>query len=215
VEIDEGLAARGREFAADHFPDRRVWIAASTHAGEEEIVLAAHCRLLESIPDALLVLVPRHPERFPAVAGLIEEQGLDYVQRTGGDRCRPETRVFLGDTMGELPLFYAASDIAFVAGSLVPVGGHNLLEPASLGLPILTGPHLFNAEDIAAMFAERGASRVVADDAELAAALEELFADEATRRDMGERARRLLLDNRGSLRSLLELLEPLTRRFNA
>jgi 3-deoxy-D-manno-octulosonic-acid transferase len=117
--------------------------------------------------------------------------------------------------MGELPLFYAASDIAFVAGSLVPIGGHNLLEPASLGLPILTGPHLFNAEDIAEMFAEQGASRVVTDEAELAAALERLFADEEARREMGERARRLLLDNRGSLRSLLELLDPLTRRFNA
>ncbi len=215
VEIDESLAARGREFAADYFPERRVWIAASTHAGEEEIVLAAHRRLLESIPDALLVLVPRHPERFPGVAGLTEEQGLDYVRRTDGERCGPGTRVFLGDTMGELPLFYAASDIAFVAGSLVPIGGHNLLEPASLGLPILTGPHLFNAEDIAQMFAERRASQVVSDASELAAALERLFADETERREMGERARRLLLENRGALRSLLELLEPLTRRFAA
>lgn len=215
VEIDESLAARGREFAAEYFPGRPVWIAASTHAGEEEIVLAAHRRLLESVPDALLVLVPRHPERFSTVAGLIEERGLDFVRRTGGERCSAETRVFLGDTMGELPLFYAASDIAFVAGSLVPVGGHNLLEPASLGLPILTGPHLFNAEDIAEMFDEQGASRVVTDEAELAAALERLFGDEAGRRNMGERARRLLLDNRGSLRSLLELLDPLTRRFDA
>ncbi|WP_405236770.1 lipid IV(A) 3-deoxy-D-manno-octulosonic acid transferase [Lentisalinibacter orientalis] len=214
VEIDESLAARGREFAAEHFPGRSVWIAASTHAGEEEIVLAAHRRLLAAVPDALLMLVPRHPERFPAVADMVREQDLDFVSRTGGERCSAETRVFLGDTMGELPLFYAASDIAFVAGSLVPIGGHNLLEPASLGLPILTGPHLFNAEDIAAMFAERGASRVVTDEAELAAALEQLFADEAARRQMGERARRLLLDNRGSLRSLLELLEPLTRRFS-
>jgi len=210
VEIDESLATRGRQFAAEHFPGRRVWIAASTHAGEEEIALAAHRRLLESVPDALLILVPRHPERFAAVAELIAAQGLDCVQRTSGAPCSPETRVFLGDTMGELPLFYAASDIAFVAGSLVPIGGHNLLEPASLGLPILTGPHLFNAEDIAAMFAERGASQVINDDEELAAALERLFADEAARRQMGERARRLLLDNRGALSSLLELLEPLT-----
>jgi len=214
VEIDESLAARGRQFAAEYFPGRSVWIAASTHAGEEQIVLTAHRRLLAAVPDALLVLVPRHPERFPAVADMIREQGLDFVSRTGGERCSAGTRVFLGDTMGELPLFYAASDIAFVAGSLVPIGGHNLLEPASLGLPILTGPHLFNAEDIAAMFAQRGASQLVTDAAELAAALERLFADEPARKEMGERARRLLLDNRGSLRSLLELLEPLTRRFS-
>lgn len=215
VEIDDALAGQGRAFAAAHFPGRSVWIAASTHAGEEEIVLAAHRRVLESVPDALLVLVPRHPERFPAVAELIRQTGMDFVSRTSGERCAGGTRVFLGDTMGELPLFYAASDVAFVAGSLVPIGGHNLLEPAALGLPILTGPHLFNAEDIADMFAERGASRIVADEAELAGAVVELFADEAARRAMGDRARQLLLDNRGSLDRLLELLKPLALRYRA
>jgi 3-deoxy-D-manno-octulosonic-acid transferase len=210
VEIDETLGGRGRAFAAEHFPGRSVWIAASTHAGEEEIVLAAHRRLLEHVPDALLVLVPRHPERFGAVGELVAQQGFDCVTRTSGERCREDTAVFLGDTMGELPLFYAASDIAFVAGSLVPIGGHNLLEPAAVGLPILTGPHLFNAEDIAEMFVEQGACRIVENEEGLALALAELFADESLRRDMGERARQLLLDNRGALRRLLDLLEPLT-----
>ena len=104
--------------------------------------------------------------------------------------------------MGELPLFYAASDIAFVGGSLVPIGGHNLLEPASLGLPIVTGPHMFNAEDIADMFVAREASVTVGSGEELTAVLVSLFDDGEKCRAMGERARRLLSENRGALQRL-------------
>ena len=209
VEIDESLAARGREFAAERFPGRSVWIAASTHAGEEEIVLAAHRRLLAAVPDALLVLVPRHPERFPAVAEMIREQGLDYVSRTGGERCSAETRVFLGDTMGELPLFYAASDIAFVAGSLVPIGGHNLLEPAAVGTPVLTGPALANFEDVAEAMRAAGAL-VEVDNAEaLAAELWRLFGDREARHRLAAAGREVVAANRGALARTMVGLEGL------
>ena len=117
--------------------------------------------------------------------------------------------MFLCDTMGEVPLFYGASDVAFVAGSLVPIGGHNLLEPAALGVPVVTGPYNFNAQDIADLFIQKGACRRVGDPKELAETVSELLAnpDEAGR--LGRAGQRLLEENRGALERLLVLLEPL------
>jgi 3-deoxy-D-manno-octulosonic-acid transferase len=177
VELPPDLADRGRNLRAELFGDRPVWIAASTHEGEEELVLAAQQALLKTFPELLLVLVPRHPRRFPAVRDMIEKRCMSVVSRTDGETCGPTTQVFLGDTMGELTLFYAASDVAFVAGSLVPIGGHNLLEPAALGVPLLSGPYVFNAQEIADMFIAKGACKLVSDSAELAAAVEGLLSD--------------------------------------
>ena len=129
-EIPRDLRARGRTFRETALGERPVWIAASTH--DKGGRAGAGCtpqRCWRSMPDALLVLVPRHPERFAAVAALLKKQRFNFVQRTSGERCTSATQVFLGDTMGELPMFYAASDVAFVGGTLVPIGGHNLLEP--------------------------------------------------------------------------------------
>jgi 3-deoxy-D-manno-octulosonic-acid transferase len=122
--------------------------------------------------------------------------------------------VFLGDTMGEVPLFYAASDIAFVGGTLVPVGGHNLLEPAALGRPILTGPYLFNTEDIAEMFSSVGASLLVHNSEELTAALQGLFADPEQARIIGAKALDVVRQNRGALDRFLRLLDPLISEPN-
>ncbi|MDH3546741.1 MAG: glycosyltransferase [Gammaproteobacteria bacterium] len=113
--------------------------------------------------------------------------------------------------MGELPLFYAASDVAFVGGSLVPSGGHNLLEPAALGLPVISGPYVFNAQEIADMFVELGACRMVNDSADLATAIGELLADPARATDLGNRGREIVQNNRGALENLLRLLEPLLK----
>jgi 3-deoxy-D-manno-octulosonic-acid transferase len=161
IELPEDLQDKGAKLRSEQFGVRPVWMAASTHDGEEDQLLDAHARLRKSLPDAMLILVPRHPDRFSSVAANLSRRGIKYVTRTQGVHCTPDTEVFLGDTMGEVPLFYAASDIAFVGGTLVPVGGHNLLEPAALGLPIVTGPHLFNTEDIAEMFSSVGASLLV------------------------------------------------------
>jgi 3-deoxy-D-manno-octulosonic-acid transferase len=209
IELPENLLTDGRELREKLFGDRPIWIAASTHDDEEQQVLAAHAVLRRQFPELLLILVPRHPERFREVRKLVEQQGFACAGRTTDDASKDATEVFLVDTMGELPLFYAASDIAFVGGSLVPVGGHNLLEPAALGLPVINGPYVFNAPEIADMFAARGASRVVADATELAAAVAELVANPDAAKAIGAQGREIVQENRGSLGKLLSLLEPL------
>ena len=211
-ETPTDLKSRGEAFRNRYFPGRPVWVAASTHDKEEEQVLEAHRQLRDEIPDALLLLVPRHPERFGTVKSLLRKNKLEFVSRTDEIACASNARVFLGDTMGELPMFYAASDIAFVGGTLVPVGGHNLLEPAALGLPGITGPHLFNTQDIANMFSEVGAFIQVQDGFELAAALKRLFHDHDEAERMASKGRQILTENRGALQRLLNLMEPLIRK---
>ena len=151
-------------------PSRAVWVAGSTHAVEEEILLDAQRRLQRLHPHALLVLVPRHPPRFAGVAAWLGREGVPFVRVSQHIPCNADTAVLLVDSLGELLDFYAAGDVAFVGGTLVPIGGHNLLEPAALGLPILCGPHYSNSEDIAQLLMARGALEVVHDAAELAAA---------------------------------------------
>lgn len=209
IELPADLEQRGVALRREVFGDRPVWIAASTHDQEEQQVLAAHKKLLETHSDLLLVLVPRHPERFAAVSELIDKERLPKITRTEGKVCDASTSVFLGDTMGEVPLFYAASDVAFVGGSLVPIGGHNLLEPAALGKPLISGPHVYNAQDIADMFIELGACRLVHDASQLAEAVSQLLADPAKAATLGSRGLALLQRNRGALDQLLRLLEPL------
>jgi 3-deoxy-D-manno-octulosonic-acid transferase len=209
VELPANLVAHGDEVRRQVFLDRPVWIAASTHDVEEQQVLDAHRALQASFPDLLLVLVPRHPERFAQVRELIQKNGFSCVARTEKRHCDPDTAVFLGDTMGEVPLFYAASDIAFVGGSLVPIGGHNLLEPAALGLPVISGPHVFNAQDIADMFVDLGACRMVGNADELAAAVRELLTDAEKARAAGRKGLEIVQRNRGALGRLLDLLDPL------
>jgi 3-deoxy-D-manno-octulosonic-acid transferase len=191
--------------------NRPVWVAASTHANEEEIVLRAHRMVQQKYPDALLMLVPRHPERFDGIASMLDKQGMRFVRHSRGTQCAPDTEVLLGDTMGDLMMFFAASDVAFVGGSLVAVGGHNLLEPAALRLPILTGPHNYNAQDIADMFIDSGAAVVVGNEAELADSIVRLFSDPAEREMLGDKAEAIIGASRGALNRLLALLVPLLR----
>ena len=209
VEQPDNIKERGAELRAELIGDRPVWVAASTHEGEEQLVLAAHRTLLERHPGLLLILVPRHPERFVEVRTLVQNNGFEVVARTENRACESSTSVLLGDTMGEVPLFYAASDIAFVGGSLVPIGGHNLLEPAAQGLPIVTGPHLFNTEDIADMFVDLEACRLVSGSDDLAATIAELLANPERAAQLGRNGLNLLRQNRGALQKLLVLLEPL------
>jgi 3-deoxy-D-manno-octulosonic-acid transferase len=209
IELPDDLHARGREFRREYFGERPVWIAASTHDGEEKRVLDAHTQMLVRHPTLLLVLVPRHPNRFAAVRELLQKRGFATVARTEDRPCDSDTRVFYGDTMGEVPLFYAASDIAFVGGSLVPIGGHNLLEPAALGLPIVAGPHNFNAQEIADRFVSEHACVLVNDETALASAIGDLVSDPERGRRLGANGRALLEKNRGALGRLLTVIEPL------
>ncbi|ATU96094.1 lipid IV(A) 3-deoxy-D-manno-octulosonic acid transferase [Aeromonas salmonicida] len=197
IQLGDEVQARGHALRQPLGQSRPVWIAASTHQGEDEQVLAAFDLVLQRHPQALLILVPRHPERFDRVAELCAPYGC--VRRTGGAPIRETDRVYLGDTMGELPLMLAAADVAFVGGSLVKVGGHNLLEPAALGKPCLTGPAYFNFSDITRQLVAQGGAALVADAAALGEKVSELLADEGERRQMGEQARAVVLRNQGAL----------------
>ena len=184
---------------------RPVWIAASTHPGEDEPVLAAHRRVLAGCPDALLVLVPRHPERFNDVAALIRQQNFSLARRSAED-SPAEVQVYLADTMGELLMLFGAADLAFVGGSLVPVGGHNLLEPAAWEKPVLTGPHLHNFAAISQLLDEAGGMSVVNGEDELASRLLALFGDNATCLQQGRAAAAVVDANRGALEKGLTLI---------
>lgn len=191
---------------------RPVWVAGSTHPGEDEALLTAHARVREIWPEALLILVPRHPRRFEAVAELCAARGLACARRSKGEAPGVETAVYLGDTMGELRALYGAADLAFVGGSLVPVGGHNLLEPAAMGVPVLTGPELANFEDVAETLREHQALVEVADGEALAAALLRLFDEPVERQRLAEAGRTVVEANRGALVRTLDGLETLLSR---
>jgi 3-deoxy-D-manno-octulosonic-acid transferase len=209
IAFDEELVDRGRALRAASWGSRATWIAGSTHGGEEEAALTAHSRLRADVVDALLLLVPRHPERFQAVADLMNRRGIRFERRSSDNAVQPDTQVLLVDTVGELAALYAAVDVAFVGGSLVPIGGHNLLEPAALGVPVITGPSQANAKDIAQILLREGAAVQVADAAELAAALHTLLTDAEQRRRAGESGRHAVDVNRGSSLRLMALIEPL------
>ncbi|MGH8131499.1 MAG: lipid IV(A) 3-deoxy-D-manno-octulosonic acid transferase [Steroidobacteraceae bacterium] len=204
-----GIEAQGLRWREQNAPGRPIWVAGSTHEGEEVLVLAAHRRVLERFPDALLLLVPRHPQRFDTVRELLAKRNYRCANRSSGAAISPGTSVMLGDTMGELMMFYAAADVAFVAGSLVPIGGHNLLEPASVGRPVLTGPHNFNSEEIAQLLLDAGAAFIVADTEQLAHAISGLLDTVELRKVMGAAGKGVLDANRGALDRLLKLVDPL------
>ncbi|KAB7627339.1 lipid IV(A) 3-deoxy-D-manno-octulosonic acid transferase [Alkalilimnicola sp. S0819] len=205
-EIPQALRARGEALRAQLGADRPVWVAASTHAGEDEQLLAAHRRVRARHPACALILVPRHPERFDAVAALCERQGWRLALRSAGAPDE-STEVLLGDSMGEMPLYFAAADLAFMGGSLVSVGGHNPLEPAALGLPVLSGPAVFNFQEIMDAMSEAGALELVADEAALAERAASLLGDRDVARAMGQRGRALLARHRGVLTQLLQAVE--------
>ncbi|MCE0463028.1 lipid IV(A) 3-deoxy-D-manno-octulosonic acid transferase [Pseudomonas uvaldensis] len=197
----ESASALRRQWQAT---ERPVWIAASTHEGEDEVVLAAHRRLLASYPDALLILVPRHPERFDSVYRLCESEGFATIRRSGAQPVTAQSSVLLGDTMGELLFLYALADSAFVGGSLVPNGGHNLLEPAALAKPVLSGPHLFNFLEIAAQLRAAGALQEVEDAESLALAVQRLFELPRDAQRMAEAGLAVMRTNQGALQRLLD-----------
>lgn len=211
IEIGEDVRVAGRAFRQQQLAQRPVWIAGSTHEGEEEQVLAAHKQLLAVLPAALLMLAPRHPQRFAQVESLLRSQDVSFVARSSGQAVQPSHSVFLLDTLGELPRFYAASDVAFVAGSLMPVGGHNLLEPAALDVPVVSGPYTFNAPDIAQKLAEHDALRYVYSPQELGGVVLELLNDPTQRAKLAASAHAVLDESRGALDTLLALMRSVCR----
>ena len=205
LNLPAGLAGRAETQRRD-WGQRPVWTAGSTRPGEETLLIEAHRRLRQAQPDALLVLAPRHPERAEVVAGLLDTAGMEWCRL--GDPKSTSTTVVLVDRLGMLMDSYAAADLAFVGGSLVPLGGHNLLEPAALAKPVLAGPHLEQQADAAAALEKSDGLAVVRNAAELASELINLLSDPELRKRRGIQARAALQSGSGSLQATLSALEP-------
>jgi 3-deoxy-D-manno-octulosonic-acid transferase len=179
---------------------RPLWVAGSTVGGEEELVLSAFHRVRERVPQARLLLAPRHPERFASVPGIVEGAGFRCLRRSGLDPAAwRDGEVLLLDSLGELAQVYALASVVFVGGSLVPSGGHNILEPAVAGKPVVVGPHMENFQEIADHFRAEGALVQVSSAGDLAREVSALLLDEARRTELGERARGLVGRNRGAV----------------
>lgn len=188
------------------FADRQVWIAASTHDGEERLILDAHRSILAKYPSCLLILAPRHPERCAQVAELCKKCGFSSVRKSRTSGCPANTVVFLLDTLGELMVYYETADIAFVGGSLLPYGGHNVLEPAALEIPVITGKYTENFADINQQLLNNGAEIRVNGVDELAEKVCQLLADPQRRQVMGRAGREIVERNRGSTDRIMRLI---------
>lgn len=210
INISNDLTQQSQSLRTKLGKKQGIWIAASTHQGEDEQLLEAHKHVLAANPDSLLILVPRHPERFSAVAELSSTYGFDTVTRTSQQAVTKSTQVYIGDTMGELLVLIGASDICFMAGSLIgdKVGGHNLLEPAALQKPLLNGPSYFNFSDITKQLLDVGAVRICQDSKMVAKNVIELLNDESQRKTMGSNAYQVVQLNQGAVARTINALRP-------
>jgi 3-deoxy-D-manno-octulosonic-acid transferase len=186
-----------------------IWVAGSVHPGEFDAMLTAHRQLLAQWPDALLIIAPRHPEQFSAVAEFVASQGFESVRRSGNFPVTATTQVLVGDTMGELLTFYGAADQAFVGGTLINNGGHNPLEPVAMGVPVMVGPNHWDFAQITQMLADAGGLRVVASADELAANLIEYFAKPELRLQAVNAGLAVVEANRGALQRQFLLAQSL------
>lgn len=186
---------------------RFIWVAGSTHAHEEEKVLEAHAALLQHHPDALLILVPRHADRFEEVAALLTEREVPFVRRSQGQLPNNDTRVWLGDSVGELLMWYALGDVAFVGGTLVPFGGHNILEPAALAKPVFSGPHYQNLEALYQSMLRCGGVEIVPDAKALAKKLHEYATHPHQAEKAGHQAYTCFTRHQGALPRIIQEIQ--------
>lgn len=205
--VPDELAHSGAALRAAWGAERPVWIAASTHEGEELPVLKAHAEVLRRFPDALLLIAPRHPERFKPVALACRNFGFATRTRSEDGAAAPDSQCFVVDTLGELLRYYAAADVAFVGGSLVPIGGHNMLEPAALSVPVIVGPNTFNFAEIAASVIDAGAAQCIAEGDALGAVVTRLLADGGTRTRMGAAARAVFEREQGAVARTMTIVQ--------
>jgi len=208
IDIPQSIKEEAEPLRHDFSVSRPIWMAASTHDGEEEIILNAHKSILSTHPDAILILAPRHPDRADKIFTMCKKMGLHTTRRTEQESFSDQHNVFLLDTLGELQLYYAASEIAFVGGSLVNTGGQNMLEPAALNLPLITGPYTYNFLEVRNLLLESEALIVVSNSLGLSEKVIELIGDANLRHSMGERARAVVLANRGSSERVITMIKP-------
>jgi 3-deoxy-D-manno-octulosonic-acid transferase len=207
VSIPDNALTLGAELRLRFGASRPVWMAASTRDGEEALILDAIARA-RMPADSLLIIVPRHPHRFAAVAELLRSRGVPFVRRSENASVAADIGVVLGDSMGEMSAYYAATDVAFVGGSLLPLGGQNLIEPIALGVPVLIGPHTFNFGEATAGAIAAGAARLVADADEMARAVCQLLSAPSRRKAMGDAARTFHVAHQGAVERLWNWLQP-------
>ncbi len=212
ISIGPEVLESGRDLRSRLAPERVIWVAASTHDGEDMKALLAHQQVLASDPTAVLILVPRHPERFDAVFQLVEKQGLQVYRRTQEAKIPADAQVYLLDTMGELLMAYAAAQFAFIGGSWVEVGGHNPIEAAALSLPLFMGPYTFNFEVVSARLMAAGALEIVRDENALAQSLLMLMASPNKAQGRGARAFAEVEANRGAVKRVVEHVLPWLER---
>lgn len=201
--ISESVIAQGKALRQQLGENRLALIAASTHEGEEKIILTAFNTIRETIPNLLLILVPRHQDRFDKVHDLCTTQHYAIARRSLKDKLTEQTDILLVDTIGELRMIFAAGDIAFVGGSFAPIGGHNFIEPAALGLPLLSGPHLHNFTEISQLLIGAGALQIVKTATALAKATIDLCESETLRKKIGDQAKATIEANKGALNTHL------------
>ena len=206
IEIPQATIEQGLQLKSGLFGGRFVWLIASTHKDEEVIFLPIYKALKQKIPELLLVIVPRHPERFADVKKLCEQHQLNVVMRTAGEGVTTETDVYLVDTMGELKMLYAASDIAFVGGSMVPAGGHNILEAAAIGIPVLFGPYMANFKEIALGALNQGAAIQCQNEDDILNTILALYKQPAYREALAETGKAFVAQNQGAIAGICEIL---------
>ena len=209
MRIPPHAAAAGASMRQQWGRQRPVWMAASTHEGEELAVLEAHLQVLKQFPDALLLIAPRHPERFKLVEHAVRALDFSVATYSAEGIPAPSHQVFVIDAMGRLMPFYAASDLAFVGGSLVPIGGHNVLEPAALGRPVLVGPHTFNFAEITLSLIREGGAECVDSADRLGADVQRLLRDDGRRARMGEVAQQVFERERGAVQRIMQMVDAL------
>jgi len=206
VKVPDNIAPRVKQLRLA-WGKRPIWIAASTHPGEEEKILRAAKLVRKALPNSLLILVPRHLERFDEIFNLCRKQGFNIIRYSKNQECLPSTNIVLGDVMGQLLPFYAASDVAFVGGSLVPLGGHNLLEPAVLAKPVLSGPNLDEFPEISQLLIDADAMIIVEDEIALAKNLIQLFQNKTLQEKLGCAALEVVEKHRGVTKKILGLIK--------
>jgi 3-deoxy-D-manno-octulosonic-acid transferase len=188
------------------FAGRFAFLAASTREGEEVLILETCLEI--GIPDLLLVIVPRHPQRFEEVAAQLERRGVEFSRRSRSEPVTRDTEVFLGDSMGEMAAYYAAADVAFIGGSLLPLGGQNLIEAAAAGCPVLIGPHTWNFLEATELAIAAGAAERVADAEDLARKLKQVYQDSDRRQRMADAGRHFSQAHQGATQKVMALLAP-------
>lgn len=207
VEITTSTITEGLTIKADLFMDRFVWLIASTHKDEEKIFLDIYKVLKEKIPELLLILVPRHPERFPVVKKLIEKEYLSVATRTLLETVNTKTDVYLVDTMGELKAMYAAADVAFIGGSMVAKGGHNILEASAVGVPVMFGPFMDNFKEIARVVLIESAAIQCQSKSDIISSMKLLYEQPDYRKELARKGKAFVQKNQGAIDRICAMLE--------